>query len=84
MVMYGRPLATPGASIHDNARMNIRDPQVVLCTNMRGAGIAERLELETGVPVYDTVAATVWKCLKMVDVDIRRVRGWGRLFQDLA
>lgn len=69
--------------VRDVAR-NSPDAVVVLCTNMRGAGIAERLELETGVPVYDTVAATVWKCLKMVDVDIRRVRGWGRLFQDLA
>ncbi len=60
------------------------DAVVVLCTNMHGAGIAERLERETGIPVYDTVAATVWKCLRMAGVDTRRVRGWGRLFQDLA
>jgi maleate isomerase len=69
--------------VRDVAR-DAPDGVVVLCTNMRGAGIAERLERETGVPVYDTVAVTVWKCLKMVGVDTRRVRGWGGLFQGLA
>lgn len=60
------------------------DAIVVLCTNMRGAGIAETLEREIAIPVYDTVAVTVWQCLGMIGTDPRRVVGWGRLFQDLS
>ena len=55
----------------------------ILCTNMRGAPVAEHLEKELGIPVYDSVATTVWKTLRMTGVDTRRVKGWGSLFQEL-
>ena len=34
----------------------------ILCTNMRGASIAARLECELGLPIYDSVAVTLWAC----------------------
>jgi maleate isomerase len=57
---------------------------VILCTNLRGAPIVEALEVEFGVPVYDSIATVVWKSLQLAGVDTRRVAGWGRLFRELA
>ena len=56
------------------------DVAVVLCTNMRGAGAAERLERGFGVPVLDSIAVTLWACLTAVGCDPSRVHGWGSLF----
>lgn len=56
------------------------DAVVVLCTNLRGAPIVDRLERELNVPIYDSVSATVWKAMRMTGLDLTRVRGWGRLF----
>jgi maleate isomerase len=54
----------------------------IFCTNLRGAPLAEELERELGIPVYDSIAAVVWKSLKLAGADPRRVTGWGRLFRD--
>ena len=56
---------------------------VILCTNLRGGPLAAELEVETGIPIHDSVATVVWKSLQLAGADARRVRGWGRLF-DLA
>ena len=56
------------------------DAAVVLCTNMRGAGAAARLERDYGVPVLDSIAVTLWACLVATDGDPSRIRGWGSLF----
>jgi maleate isomerase len=56
------------------------DAVVVLCTNMRGAGEAKRLEQKLGVMVFDSIAVTLWACLIATDVDPSVVRGWGNLF----
>lgn len=56
---------------------------IVLCTNFRGAPIVERLEREIGIPIYDSVSATVWKALLMTGHDPAKITGWGRLFQEL-
>jgi maleate isomerase len=56
------------------------DAVVVLCTNMRGAGVAERLERTLGVGVFDSIAVTLWACLVATGVDPSVVRGWGGLF----
>ena len=56
---------------------------IVFCTNMDGATPAERLEAELGVPVYDSIATAVWASLRAAKVDVRLVRGWGRLFREL-
>lgn len=56
------------------------DAIAIVCTNMRGAPLAEELEARHGIPVYDSVATTVWKSLKVAGVDPARIEGWGRLF----
>lgn len=56
----------------------------VFCTNMRGALLAERMEKELGIPIYDTVATSVWKSMRMAGADPKRVKGWGRLFTEVG
>ena len=50
------------------------DAIAVVCTNMRAAPLVAELEGAHGIPVYDTVATTVWKSLKIAGVDAKRVR----------
>ena len=54
------------------------DALVYLCTNLYGANIAEEIEAAMGVPVLDSVAVTLWHCLKMTGVPLLSPR-WGRL-----
>jgi maleate isomerase len=56
------------------------DAIAIICTNMRGAPLAEELEAAYGIPIYDTVSTTVWKSLKIAGVDTARVKAWGKLF----
>lgn len=56
----------------------------VFCTNFRGARIADELEREIGIPIYDTVSTGVWKGMRLAGADPSRVRRWGRLFRDVA
>ncbi|MDC8805081.1 aspartate/glutamate racemase family protein [Halomonas pacifica] len=60
------------------------EPEAItlLCTNLRGAGIVAELEQELGIPIYDSVSVTVWKCLTLAGLDPARISGWGGLFQD--
>jgi maleate isomerase len=53
----------------------------IICTNLRAAPSVAKLEHQTGIPIYDTIATVVWKSLKLAGVDTRRVTGWGTLFQ---
>lgn len=59
------------------------DAIAVICTNMRGAPVAEAMEQRLGIPIYDTIATVLWKALRMTGVDTRRVQGWGSLFREL-
>jgi maleate isomerase len=56
------------------------DAIAIVCTNMRGAPLAEELEAKYGIPIYDTVSTTVWKSLRLAGIDTKRVKGWGRIF----
>jgi maleate isomerase len=56
------------------------DAIAIVCTNMRGAPLARELEAQHGIPVYDTVATTVWKSLQVAGMETKRVKGWGRIF----
>ena len=56
------------------------DAIAIVCTNMRGAPLARELEAQHGIPVYDTVATTVWKSLQVAGVETKRVKGWGKIF----
>jgi maleate isomerase len=58
------------------------DAVAIVCTNMRGAGLAEKLEGELGVPVYDSIATTLWKSLLLAEVSPAQIRGWGSLFSN--
>lgn len=53
---------------------------VVMCTNMRGAEVAEQVERTLGVTMLDSTAAVAWKALKIMGADTAAVTGWGRLF----
>jgi maleate isomerase len=68
--------------IEDVAREGC-DAVVVLCTNMRGARLAERLEAKLGVRILDSIAVTLWGCLAAAGADPSKIKGWGSLFSDL-
>lgn len=56
------------------------DGMTVMCTNLRAARLADRLERELGIPIYDSVSVVVWKALQMLGYPPGTVKGWGRLF----
>ncbi|MBL8377710.1 MAG: aspartate/glutamate racemase family protein [Burkholderiales bacterium] len=60
-------------------------PQAIttFCTNLHAMRVVEEMEQETGIPIYDTIATVLWKCLKITGVDPARVKGWGRLFREV-
>ncbi len=60
------------------------DAILVFCTNMDGATLAESIEREIGIPVYDTIATAVWGSLRVAGIDPKRVKGWGRLFREVG
>ncbi|MDU6731145.1 MAG: Asp/Glu/hydantoin racemase, partial [Bradyrhizobium sp.] len=60
------------------------DAIAVVCNNMRAEPLVARLELETGIPILDTIATVVWKSLKLAGVDTRGASEWGSLFQKFA
>jgi len=57
---------------------------LVLCTNLRAAPLVPELEAEIGLPILDSVATAVWRALWLTRVTPRRIRGWGRLFQEIG
>lgn len=75
----------------DQIRDMVRDvarakPKAIstFCTNLKAAHLAQELEQETGIPVYDTITTVVWKALRMTGFDTTTVKGWGRLFQEVV
>jgi maleate isomerase len=56
------------------------DCVAIVCTNMRGARVAARLERELGIPVLDSVAVTLWAALKVAGAPTAPYAQWGRLF----
>jgi len=53
------------------------------CTNLHAAHLAEEIEKEHGIPLYDTVSTVVWKSLKIAGYDTTQLKGWGRLFSEV-
>lgn len=52
---------------------------VFLCTNLAGAPVVEQLEADTGVTMLDSVAVTLWHCLRQVpNTDLLDSR-WGKM-----
>jgi maleate isomerase len=54
---------------------------IVLCTNFRGAPVAEALEADLDIPVIDSVAITAAATLGQVGLDRTRVEGYGSVFR---
>lgn len=52
----------------------------VVCTNMRGPLVAQAVEDESGVPVFDSIAVTLWTALRKLGIDTRPLAPFGRLF----
>jgi len=77
------PVAQLEAMTLDVAR-DKPDAITIICTNLKVAPSVAKLELQTGIPIYDTIATVVWKCLRLAGVDTRRVTDWGSLFQQVA
>ncbi|WP_067672517.1 GAF domain-containing protein [Nocardia miyunensis] len=48
----------------------------VVCTNVFGAAVAASAEAELGIPVFDSVTATLWRTLRSTGA---AVPGWGDL-----
>lgn len=57
------------------------DAIAIICTNFRGAPLAEALEAELGLPLLDSVAVTAAHCLRATGLDAARVTGWGSVFR---
>ena len=56
---------------------------VCLCTNFPAAVVAAPMEVELGIPVYDSTALGVWHALKLCGVDTRAAAAlWGSLFSE--
>jgi maleate isomerase len=73
------------ARISDMVRAVARegcDAVAIVCTNLRAASSVAALEQETGIPVYDSIATTVWKSLAVAGLDPARLEGWGSLFRE--
>ncbi|KAK2739695.1 asp glu racemase [Colletotrichum kahawae] len=51
------------------------------CTNLRAAQRADCWEKEHNIPVFDTVATVIWEMLRMCEVDMSPLQGWGMLFK---
>uniref|UniRef100_L2FU89 Asp glu racemase n=1 Tax=Colletotrichum fructicola (strain Nara gc5) TaxID=1213859 RepID=L2FU89_COLFN len=50
------------------------------CTNLRAAQRVAYWEKEYNVPVFDTVATVIWEMLRMCEVEMSPLQGWGMLF----
>ena len=53
----------------------------IICTNIKGAGLAQALEAELGITLYDSVAAVVFRALQLADIEPGQIQGWGRIFE---
>jgi maleate isomerase len=60
------------------------DAIMTFCTNLKSAPLVESLERETGIPIYDSTSAAMWGALRIAGVAPSVIKGWGRLFRELA
>jgi len=92
-VVAERHLGDPGNysfAEHDGKRIEglIREvaasrPEAIaiVCTNFRGTRIAAGLEQEFGIPIVDSIAATLWHSLALAGVASDDLAAWGRVFR---
>jgi maleate isomerase len=75
------PEAAIAEMVRDVARAGC-DAVAIVCTNLKGAELALRLEQELNVPVYDSITVTVWKSLALAGVESDSLSAWGGLFSN--
>jgi maleate isomerase len=68
--------------IRDVAKRGV-EAVAVVCTNLRGAPLVPQLEQELGIPIFDSVAVTVWKCLIETGSPTGPLEQLGRVFKPL-
>ena len=56
------------------------DAIILYCTNFPGAHLVAELEAETGIAIYDSVSACVWKSLRLIGEPTSPGCRWGSLF----
>ena len=56
------------------------DAIAIICTNLRGARLAEAMEARHDIPIYDSISVVVLRALELTGADPKRVTGWGRIF----
>ena len=56
------------------------DVVAIVCTNLKGTALAPELERELGIPVLDSIAVTLWKCLLLAGRDPAELHAWGGPF----
>jgi maleate isomerase len=73
---------TPAAMSEAVERVAATQPDVIwiFCTNLAAADLVPEWEREFRLPVYDSVAASIWQALRLTGIDTTRVEGWGSLF----
>ncbi|MGW8887352.1 maleate cis-trans isomerase family protein [Streptomyces sp. NPDC055749] len=76
----------PAADVARQIGAAARDAHAVavVCTNVYGAGPARELEPELGIPVFDSVAATLWKALELAGPHTVTLAGHGDLLRSGA
>jgi maleate isomerase len=52
----------------------------VVCTNVPAAPLVDDLERILGIPIFDSIAVTAWKCLEIAGVE-PKLPGWGKLLR---
>ena len=52
----------------------------VICTNLPGAPLAEPLEAELDIVLYDSISVVLLRSLELAGLDASRVKGYGRIF----
>jgi maleate isomerase len=52
----------------------------VVCTNVPAAPLADELEARFGIPIFDSIAVTAWKCLDILGIE-PKIAGWGKLLR---
>ncbi|MEW9584258.1 GAF domain-containing protein [Paraburkholderia sp. DGU8] len=53
---------------------------VVACTNLPATAVVDEMEAELGKPIFDSIAVTLWKALKMTSIDVP-LHGFGKLLR---
>ncbi|MFF2503716.1 GAF domain-containing protein [Streptomyces sp. NPDC058067] len=77
---FGRIPAADVARQIEQAAEGDTHAVTVLCTNVHGAGEADRLEQTLNIPVFDSVTVTLWKALELAGA-APRITGHGDLLR---